>query len=488
VCEQRTSHVLELPDFTSLVQGRLSLQLLAHLVGLESSQVSPESRTPLPQPACTAQSLSVPPFAGFLQPGAQQPSPFVHAVICVFVHAELQVLAAPVRTSVVQALPSLQLVMQLLDGSQVSPGSFTLFPHAGMQSTSLLALQPGAQHVSARLVSHTVIAVFAQVTLHAAAVPVSTSVVQALPSLQVVLHLVALVSSQVSPESNTPLPQPATTTQSLSVPPAAGFLQPGAQQPSPLVQAVTGVLVHLTLQAPAVPVRTSVVHALLSLHVVGQLPSHVSVPLTLPSPQNGFVQSLSPGAEQPLGQQVSPLVQTVSGALVHLTLQALAVPVRTSDVQALPSLQVVGQLPSQVSPGSTTPLPHGGGWQSMSPGRAQPLGQHESPLAQVVTALCVHWNVQAAALPVDASVVQALLSLQVAGQLPSQVSPGSTLPSPQRAAVVGLQYTVTLAPRLQSPSVAVNVRCATPLIRHLKVVRFDVSLAIDPIVAGATVH
>jgi hypothetical protein len=38
--------------------------------------------------------------------------------------------------------------------------------------------------------------------------------------------------------------------------------------------------------------------------------------------------------------------------------QAPAEPVEPSIVQELPSMQLAGQLPSQVSPDSTTPLPH----------------------------------------------------------------------------------------------------------------------------------
>jgi len=53
-------------------------------------------------------------------------------------------------------------------------------------------------------------------------------------------------------------------------------VQPAGQHPSPDVQAVTGTLAHCALQLAALPVRVSVVQALLSPHEVGQLPSHVS--------------------------------------------------------------------------------------------------------------------------------------------------------------------------------------------------------------------
>src|SRR5438046_1794175 len=65
---------------------------------------------------------------------------------------------------------------------------------------------------------------------------------------------------------------PQLTLQSLSF----AALQPLGQQPSPLLQEVIAVCVHCALQLLALPVRVSLVHALLSLQLVGQLPSHNS--------------------------------------------------------------------------------------------------------------------------------------------------------------------------------------------------------------------
>jgi hypothetical protein len=62
-------------------------------------------------------------------------------------------------------------------------------------------------------------------------------------------------------------------------------------------------------------------------------------------------------ALQPAGQQPSPGAHTVIGWKVQAALQLAALPVSASAVQATPSLQEVGQLPSQLSPGSSTPLP-----------------------------------------------------------------------------------------------------------------------------------
>jgi hypothetical protein len=60
----------------------------------------------------------------------------------------LQLAALPVIWSMVQALPSLQVVGQEEEGSQVSPGSTTLLPHWAEQSESLTALQPVGQQLS----------------------------------------------------------------------------------------------------------------------------------------------------------------------------------------------------------------------------------------------------------------------------------------------------------------------------------------------------
>jgi len=94
-------------------------------------------------------------------------------------------------------------------------------------------------------------------------------------------------------------------------------------------------------------------------------------------------------------------------------------------VQALPSLHVAGQLPSQVSPVSTTELPQEAE-QSVSVLWLQPGAQQPSPLVHWVMALWAHDAEQLLALPVSESMVHALPSLQSAGQLPSHVSPVST--------------------------------------------------------------
>jgi hypothetical protein len=101
-------------------------------------------------------------------------------------------------------------------------------------------------------------------------------------------------------------------------------------------------------------------------------------------------------------------------------------------VQAVDSGHIVGQLPSQVSPGSTVPLPQVAAvGQSLSFMCVQPAGQQPSSLAQLVIAWWVQATLQFEALPVIRSSVQAWWSSQEVGQFPSQVSPGSTIPFPQ---------------------------------------------------------
>jgi hypothetical protein len=189
------------------------------------------------------------------------------------------------------------------------------------------------------------------------------------------------------------------------------FVQPGAQQPSPLLQVVIGALLQAASQVAAVPVRASVVQALLSLHEVLQLPSQVSpgsiTPLPHLGPQSTSVFALHCVAMQQVST-VLPL-QVVIALLAHSTLHLSALPVSASVVQLLLSLQVVGQLPSQVSPGSTWPSPQrgAGGAQSLSFAFVQPGAQQPSPPLHAVIATFEQTALQVAALPDRASVVHA---------------------------------------------------------------------------------
>ncbi len=232
--------------------------------------------------------------------------------------------------------------------------------------------------------------------------------------------------SQVSPFSTAPLPQVGEQSESVLALHAAG------QQPSPATQLVMLVWVHATLQVSLLPVILSMVQALPSLQEAGQedFGSQVSPLSTTPLPHFGE-QSESVLALHPAGQQPSAETQLVMLVWVHATLQLALLPVMRSMVQALPSLQEVGQedFGSQVSPGSLTPLPQVGE-QSESLFALHPAGQQPSPPTQVVMAEWLQATLQLALLPVILSMVQALPSSQEAGQedFGSQVSPVSNAP------------------------------------------------------------
>lgn len=122
------------------MQSLPSLQLEGHELG--GSQVSPVSTTLLPQLA--EQSVSVLES----QPVGQQPSPGVQAVMVLWLQLALQFVALPVSESVVQALPSLQVVGHVSGGSQVSLVSTTPLPQVAEQSVSVAELQLGGQQPS----------------------------------------------------------------------------------------------------------------------------------------------------------------------------------------------------------------------------------------------------------------------------------------------------------------------------------------------------
>jgi hypothetical protein len=123
------------------------------------------------------------------------------------------------------------------------------------------------------------------------------------------------------------------------------------------------------------------------------------------------------------------------GEKMHLALQFLALPLRRSAVQAAPSLQEVGQLEggSQLSPLSSKPFPQLAE-QSPSVLLPQAGGQQPSPVLQAMMTVCLQLAVQAAAVPLSASWVQASPSLQDVGQLEggSQLSPLSMTPLPHQ--------------------------------------------------------
>jgi hypothetical protein len=217
VCEHVTLQVPLAPSRTSLVHAMLSSHVTPVQSGVAgaTSHVSAPSRTPLPQSAGQSESF-VALHAPRPAPG-QHPSRGMHAVMAGKVQVTLHAPVVPLFRSVVQTSPSLHTMLAHTGApgatSQVSAASRTPFPHTAPQSLSFVALQPGAQQPSALM--HLVMLVCVHVTLHAALVPLRTSVVQAMLSLQLTpAHVVAGATSHVSPRavSIRPLPQPGQST------------------------------------------------------------------------------------------------------------------------------------------------------------------------------------------------------------------------------------------------------------------------------------
>jgi hypothetical protein len=214
--------------------------------------------------------------------------------------------------------------------------------------------------------------------------------------------------------------------------------QASGQQPSSSVHKVIGAEVQVASQVSALPARVSVVQESLSSQLVGQSDggSQVSPGSRIPLPQVSVLQSLSTVSSQPGAQHPSPSLHSEMGVLEQSTLQLAALPVSSSVVQASLSSQSLGQEVggSQVSPASTTPSPQVDE-QSASTVSSQPAGQQPSPSAHPEMGAELQAALQLAALPVNVSRVQSLLSSQSVGQEAggSQVSPGSTMLFPQLA-------------------------------------------------------
>ena len=182
-------------------------------------------------------------------------------------------------------------------------------------------------------------------------------------------------------------------------------------------------------QAIAEPFTESVVQLLESSQAVGQFPSQVSFVSITPFPQLG-AQSLSLLLLHPLGQHPSAFVQAVISVKPQAALQLEELPVRESEVQTSPSSQAVGQLPSQVSPASTTLLEQIGA-QSLSLRLLQPGAQQPSAEVQAEIGVLEHSALQVVEEPIKTSLVQAFWSSQLVGQSPSQLSPASSNKFPQ---------------------------------------------------------
>jgi hypothetical protein len=199
VFEQATLQFAMLPVITSAVHAFPSSHVAGHVA--VGSQVSPGSTVPSGQ--VVEQSASV----AEVQPAGQQPSLSAHTAIAVNEHTVSHVATLPPSVSVVQALPSSQLVTQPVLGSQVSPGSSTPLSQMAGQSVSVNASPPGGQQPSpskGAVMSPCVHSV-------RQAEPLSVSVVHASASSQLVGQAPALPPampvSQSSTAFTTPSPQ-----------------------------------------------------------------------------------------------------------------------------------------------------------------------------------------------------------------------------------------------------------------------------------------
>jgi hypothetical protein len=249
-----------------------------------------------PFPHTGWQSLSFVWFA----PTGQQPSFAADVRITSCVHWTEQPL--PVMPSLVHANKSPHVAAVGQRPSQRSPASTILLPQIGSQSLSLLAFAPLGQQPSSFFGA--VIGTFVHALLQLFALPVSRSVVQALPSSQVVGQgICALFGSHTSPASIVPLPQLAE--QSLSV----AFVHVEGQQPSPDMHSTIGCMLHCAVHAAASPSTTAFKQAFNDTHVaaVGHIStgSHASPASIEPLPQLER-QSVSLFASAPSGQQPSP--------------------------------------------------------------------------------------------------------------------------------------------------------------------------------------
>lgn len=226
------------------------------------------------------------------------------------------------------------------------------------------------------------------------------------------------------------------------------------------------VWVQVTLHRSADPASWPRVHGSpSSVQLVGHAEggSQVSPAWITASPQLA-AQSPSFSALQPAGQHWSPAAQAVMGTWAQARVQLSTLPRATSSVQASPSAHVAGHHPglpavrrrSQVSPGSTTPLPQRGR-QSASVSASQPSGQQPSLAAPLHAAMV--WRTQVC--PHDdpspaLKVAQVSGAGHGAGQA-SEVMPGSqvshggsTTPLPQDGAQS--PSSAAFAPAGQQPS------------------------------------
>jgi len=267
------------------------------VVGQLPSHFSPASTTPFPHLAVQSLSLVV------LQVGGQQPSPCAQAVwVPSATQTAVQLAAAPVSFRRAQAIQG-QVVGQLEVGSQVSPLSTAPLLHFGMQSLSLVALQPAGQQPSPFMHAVCILS-----STHWAWQPPPFTSLRSWQPMdgQAVGQLDS--GSQVSPQVDSTVPLPQVQLQSLSL----AAVHPPGQQLSPEAQVIClPASTHLAVQVSGAPSSFCRVQPMAG-HLVGQLEggSQVSPVSMAPFPHEAW-QSLSLAALQPGGQQPSPPRQAV---------------------------------------------------------------------------------------------------------------------------------------------------------------------------------
>ena len=287
----------------------------------------------------------------------------------------------------------------------------------------------------------------------------------------------AIAVSHVSPAAAWMTPSPHVGEQSGSV----AEVQPSAQQPSRVaLHVTTRVSSQRAVQSDAAPARTlsrqldgdGGQDVRQGVGLVGPL-SHDSPGSTTLLPHVAW-QSLSVRRFAPFGQHPSPETLAVIGVCAHVVPQPE--PVRTSRVHGSPSSHEAGQPPvavagnpgSQRSEPSSLPSPQAAG-QSSSTACQAPAGQQPSSVEPdcVVTGT---WVQTASHVPAEtsASFVHGSRASQVsgeAGQAPgcpasiavSQVSPTSTMPSPQVAEQSGSVFADAPAGQHLSPETGVVI-------------------------------
>jgi hypothetical protein len=281
--------------------------------------------------------------------------------------------------------------------------------------------------------------------VQAATLPDDVRTLLASDTQAVICVMQELGGSQVSPVSTRPLPQPGQSTSIVGPQPVGQNVSTGPQ--------VRRVVVQTYVQALVLPdevrmlSRSDTQAVICAVQALGG--SQVSPVSTTLLPQAAW-QSVSLVELQLDGQQPSPFAHVVCMLpLTHRASHVLALPAMTRSWQPTAG-QVVGQLPSHISPASTTPFPQRT-TQSASLVVLQPAGQHESFGVQVVVVAAFTQRASHVdALPCSVRCWQPTGG-QAVGQFPSHISPVSTTLFPHRGGQSESLTLVQLAGQQASP-------------------------------------